>query len=279
MPHAIHRFGRRLVHATSFLPESRVTNFLRWLKRPVAEDVVTPLLTGQQMCVPMREVSGFHIYVRGQHQPYVLQHLQRHLRPGMVVFDVGACIGLVTLTSAGIVGPTGQVHSFEPGKRQLEYLRKNVALNGYENIVHVNPIAVSDVEGTVGYVVGRAVNIGGSHIAAAGEGEAVPCTTLDRYMEQNGVERVDCLKMDVEGSELRVLKGFARAMDGPAPPSLVLYECDDCTCREQGHTSADVHGFFFDRGYEVHKSRGGRVTRRTAGSHTWQNDFVAILRR
>ena len=261
-----------------FLPESRVTGLLRRMHRPEVEDVTTVLRTGEKMVVPLREVSGFHIYIRGQHQPYVLKHLREHIKPGMTVFDVGACLGLVTVTTASLVGSSGRVHSFEPGTRQLKYLRQNVAINGFEDRVKINECAVSDVDGEVVYVEGKSFNMGGSYIGEDGQGEKLRSTSLDTYMEVSGIARVDCVKFDVEGCEMRALNGFRKAMDGPTPPSLILYECRASTCERQGHTPADLHGFFLDRGYSVTKARGGRITRSNANAFQWQNDFVALRR-
>lgn len=277
MPHVIHRVGRAIVQRVPFLPESRLTGLLRTLHLPEIEDVEATLRTGERMVVPLREISGFHIYIRGHHQPYVLRHLHEYLRPGMTVLDVGACLGLVTVTCARLVGPSGKVHAFEPGKKQLNYLTKNVALNGFEETVRINPFAVTDVHGFLSYIEGAPHNMGGSHIGAEEGTTMVPSIRLDEYIAEQGIGRVHCVKFDVEGCEMRALKGFTKTMDGPHQPWLVLYECRASTCEQQGHTPADLHGFFLDRGYTVRKARGGRITKRNANAWQWQSDFVATL--
>jgi FkbM family methyltransferase len=70
------------------------------------------------------------------------------LRPGMVVADVGANLGLYTLLAAERVGPAGRVHSFEPDPQNAALLRRNVAANVYNNVV-LHEAAVADRQGVV----------------------------------------------------------------------------------------------------------------------------------
>ena len=274
MPHVIHRIGRAIVRNVPMLLEARVASLFKRLKRPEDEEIETVLRTGERMLISMQEHAGFHIYIRGQHQPYVLKHLHEHLRPGMAVFDVGAHFGLITLTAASTVGSSGSVHSFEPGKKQLRFLRHNIGLSSFSSFVHVNEVAVSDKPGMLGYVEGK--TLGGSRVTADFDGNGVTATTLDAYCEENGIEEVDLLKIDVEGHELQVLNGFLRAMDSTKPPRLVLYECDENTCQNHGYSAKDLHMFMLDRGYEIKKARGGTITTSNAGSTQWQNDFLAV---
>lgn len=276
MPHTIHRIGRSIVQRIPFLPESRVTNLLSRIRAVGDEDVETTLRNGCRMLVNLQEHVGFHIYIRGHYQPHVLKHLQRFLKPGMTMFDIGAHFGLFTLVAARIVRPTGRVHAFEPGPSQWRYLTYNIAANKFEDRVQANHVALGDHEGSIGYVPGEVGNIGASHVTEEGAGTAtVPLITLDDYCRRNKVDRIDAIKIDVEGYELRVLQGFKETLS-VLKPALIAYECVEKMCRRYGCTAADVHNVFLDLGYRVHKARvGSKVTRHTAHRANRQKDFVA----
>lgn len=276
MPHKIHQIARSLVHSVPFLPESRITNLASKLSPAEDEDVETTLKDGPKMLVNMRELSGFHIYVRGHHQPYVLDYFRDFLQPGMVMMDIGAHFGLFTLVAGHKVGPSGKVHAFEPGATQWRFLTHNIQLNHYGDRVVANHVALGAEPGTIGYEPGGAGNLGASHVSETAS-LTVPLITLDDYCRDNAVTQLDAIKMDVEGYELRVLQGFERSLT-ELKPRLIAYECDEKSCREQGYASAEVHRFFDRLGYVIHKARGGGILppSQFEGAH-WQNDFIAKL--
>lgn len=123
--------------------------------------------------------------------------------PGDVVLDCGACIGDFSLLFAGMVGPQGQVHTFDPIPLHARYCRLQASLNpSLAPAFFINTLAVGDrtysAEGT--HIDSDRIDPGGLSI------DAFSCTTLDDYAENN-LNRVDFIKMDVEGAELGALIG------------------------------------------------------------------------
>ena len=277
MPSVVHRTARFLVRSAPFLPESFLTRLAKKMDEPGDEDVVADLRHGGKMLVNLREVSGFHIYVRGHHQPYVLRHVEEYLRPGMTFVDIGGHFGLFTVTGALKVRPTGHVHTFEPGDKQWKYLTHNVELNGIGGWVTLNKCALSDTPGHVGYVEGPSTNLGASYIDTAAQDGPIEKLTLDEYVERKGIKRVDALKIDVEGHELPVFRGFLKTLKSN-PPGLVTYECNAKYCARGGYTPADVHGLFLDLGYTITRARdGARIDKASANEPTRHHDFVARI--
>jgi FkbM family methyltransferase len=135
------------------------------------------------------------------------------LRPGQTAVDVGANIGLMTLLMARAVGPTGKVFAFEPGPRSFHILRKNIAANGYENIIAVNSAAGdrnTDTELQV-CLTGESDNRV-ADVAADARGYysiRIKAIVLDDYLAGR---RVDLAKIDVQGSEYKVLSGLRRTI-------------------------------------------------------------------
>jgi FkbM family methyltransferase len=134
-------------------------------------------------------------------EEHIIEVLEKHVRPGSVVLDVGAHIGTHTLTLSRRVGPSGRVYAFEPVRKTYRELRRNLELNGITNVVALRyalgrgPASVIEMnpihEGEEG---GTSVGHGG---------DRVELRTLDSF----GFEQVSLIKIDVEGFELPVLDG------------------------------------------------------------------------
>jgi len=134
------------------------------------------------------------------------QLLRQLCRPGMVVVEVGANIGLHTLVLARCVGPQGFVYAYEPQRVVFQTLCANVALNSIVN-VDARHAAVGAEPGFVlipDFDYSRRDNFGAVEANAYNAGRKVDKVTLDADLE---LERLDLIKVDVEGMELDVLRG------------------------------------------------------------------------
>lgn len=124
--------------------------------------------------------------------------------PGDVVLDLGGNFGTSALTLARRIGPAGRVYSFEPIFH--DPLRRTLAANGVETVTVV-PKAVGDRCGTAAFSV---TDLGiDSRVSSArfpGETE-VEMTTIDRFVAETGLERVDFIKCDIEGAEELAIRG------------------------------------------------------------------------
>lgn len=130
--------------------------------------------------------------------------LRRLAKPGATVIDVGANIGYFALLFAEAVGEHGRVLCVEPDPANLRELRRNVERNGLSN-VEVLATAAGSRDGMVGLMTGL-----NSRVTDDGAGVLqVPVRMVDSIAP----ERVDLLKVDVEGFEWEVLKGAARVIE------------------------------------------------------------------
>lgn len=137
---------------------------------------------------------------------------EQYRLPGLVepeqgdwIFDIGGCFGETSFWFSKRVGKTGKVFCFEPVLRNYRVLEENLKANKVENIIPVG-MAVGDFTGEV-----RIYGEGG--IAAVSEiGSIAPGTTIDEYVSGYAVERVDMIKMDIEGYELNALKGAVETL-------------------------------------------------------------------
>src|SRR5439155_22518055 len=107
--------------------------FLRRLT-PAGAVVTTTLRDGSRIRVRPGDYIGRALYFFGDFDPKLRWVFDRLLRPGDVVFDVGANFGAMTLFAARRVGPGGAVHAFEPQPDLAALVRESAALNGYGNV-------------------------------------------------------------------------------------------------------------------------------------------------
>jgi len=135
---------------------------------------------------------------------------------GDIVFDIGAYVGDTALWFSKAVGPQGKVYTFEPELSNFAKLKANLERNKVTNVVPLQ-LALSENEGETKFTASG----GGSAIAETASGTLVKVTTVDKFVEVNKLPRVDFIKMDVEGHELKVLAG-ARETIKTSKPSLAL---------------------------------------------------------
>ena len=182
--------------------------------------------------------------------------IRRILRPGDVFVDVGANIGYITARGAGRVGPSGEVHSFEPVPAYRARLQRLVELNPAHRI-RVNECALSDSAGTVEIRVSQRRNIGFNTMVPGFMAESTPRETvtvptrrLDDYIREARIaERVALIKIDVEGAESLVLKGLTGFFeDGPRRPP-ILCEIAPAAYRHLPTSLEDLETFLGAHGY------------------------------
>jgi FkbM family methyltransferase len=144
-----------------------------------------------------------------------------YLREGMVVFDVGANIGELTLLFSRFVGPSGKVYSFEASIATFEKLSGILSLSGRKN-VELNHLALCDRNGLVELYVYPEEYAGWNSLAnrpLESYGidvkpvcrEQVHSSTVDIFCKERGISYIDLLKIDVEGAEYQVLLGAQQA--------------------------------------------------------------------
>jgi FkbM family methyltransferase len=192
------------------------------------------------------------------HLPAATWRLLRHvLGPGMRFVDVGANIGYTTLVAARAVGETGRVYAFEPSPRAFQSLARNVRLNELR-WVQVEPAACG--EQTAQQVLH--VSSWSDEYCSLGEDDGlldqtVPCKVvrLDEYLSDRE-QRVDVVKIDVEGAEWQVLRGLTGLL-APPLPLLVVEACATNTKRFD-YKPSEMFAWLAAYGYEFLVLTGAR---------------------
>lgn len=144
--------------------------------------------------------------------------VQRLVKPGMRIFDIGANAGFYTLAFSRLVGNQGHVWAFEPFAENANNVLRHIELNQLANVTLIQS-AVSDKQGIAGFNVGP--NNAQGTISEAMHNYIVPTLALDQLLEQGVLQSPDVVKMDVEGAESRVLEG-AKGLIGQGKTTFVI---------------------------------------------------------
>lgn len=134
------------------------------------------------------------------------------LKEGDVIVDCGAYAGEFTLYAAIAVGNTGKVIAFEPDSQNYERLVNNIKLNNLTNVIAV-PKGVWSQNTVLGF---NNSHSGVSSFLFDGKAEStinVPVVRLDDELSENGIRKVDFIKMDIEGAEIEAIKGAKRVLE------------------------------------------------------------------
>ncbi len=152
--------------------------------------------------------------LRGGGEPEVQAAIQRHLRAGMIFYDIGANIGFYSLLAARIVGPQGAVVAFEADPEVAERLREHAERNHFSTI-SVEQKAVWSETGTVSFARSDprvSPDRGLGHVVASGAPSTaqVQAVSLDDFVQSTSPPGF--LKCDVEGAEVEVFRGAGRLL-------------------------------------------------------------------
>jgi len=155
------------------------------------------------------------------------------LEKGDVVFDAGANSGIFACLAAKRIGPEGKVYAFEPVPKIRKSLEETVRINRLNNIIIV-PFALGDKVEKLKISIAPDNNIGGGWGASSGikdfggEYEIVPQITLDNFIQNNNIQKVDFIKMDIEGMERNALRGAIETLRKFKPKlAICIYHLPD----------------------------------------------------
>lgn len=201
----------------------------------------------------------------GTFEPWTFDTLDRIVRPGFVVVELGACYGAFTIHLSRLVGPTGRVYGFEPFPKYFEIAERNVALNGLTNVrllnqavappsmtsVDFNAESVTPYSGVVqmtGFDYPRRskdIKSGNDHSK-----ETVRCVSLLEFLH-NAQCAMDLLVMDIEGCEIEVLKNIRSLLCGGPKRPVVFFELHPDFY--PSGTEASLYRFFEECGYATER--------------------------
>ena len=189
----------------------------------------------------------------GTYEEVEAKIMEEKIKTGNIVVDIGANIGLHTLNMARIVGNTGQVFAFEPDPSNFKILEKNVKINNYQNII-LEQRAVGDKhERTTLY---QSDHPGMHRIfpqTKQAKGQVkVELISLDKYfIDSNLADRINFIKIDVEGMEFGVLKGMKNILKNNKNIK-ILFEFVPKDTIEAGFIPIELLNYLTSNGFKLY---------------------------
>ncbi len=181
--------------------------------------------------------------------------LEKLVKPGMQILDVGANIGLYTLLLARLAGESGKVFAFEPEPNLFSTLCENCEGNGAHN---VTPFQCAAGEANGRATFQRATfNSGDNRLGASKSGAESIEVEVARLDEVLPVRTVDLIKLDVQGHELAALIGMEKLL-ASSPDVRVLFEFWPAGLRAANASPELLFKFFHDRDFLIHELEGGQ---------------------
>ena len=204
------------------------------------------LETGDYLYLPpMQEMNVFWKLK----EPYIPEQvIEKFSSPGNTVMDIGSNIGEWTLRMANTVGPKGRVFSFEPIPIINQSLKKTLRINNLSQVI-LSQVALDNCSGNSKFTIpldkdDRAIH--GESRLGKEEGNwniftevgktktiKVKTITLDQFASEKSIERLDFVKIDVEGKELHVLEGGKETFSRFTPALILEVGCEEESDRKR----------------------------------------------
>lgn len=185
--------------------------------------------------------------------------LRSYVADGMVIFDVGANVGDFSAYALSLAS-NFEVHCFEPVRLTYERLRKRFPEPHGNARLFLNPVGLSDHSGEAAMKIygeyagtnslyNRQSAVSRFPSLAVSRDERIRLTTLDAYVKDHSIGRIDLLKIDVEGHELKVIQGAAATLfDGRV--RCIQFEYGGCFL-DSGARLAEVFSLLTQNGFDM----------------------------
>ena len=216
--------------------------------------IVIPWHYGTRLRLFLGNDMSRQIYVAGCVDPNEFAFFDQVLQPGMTFLDAGANDGIYTVFAAKRVGDQGTVWAFEPSQRELSRLRHNLDLNRLT--ARIFPLALADCSGQAELSVGAYEHAGHNTLGAftyqteMEKKDLVELRRLDEVLNENPLTRLDMMKIDIEGAELRLLRGAVETLRAYRP--VLLFEVSEGSLKHQGGTPQELLAFLHAENYVIY---------------------------
>lgn len=203
----------------------------------------------------MLDTSDFlqrEIYLFGDYEPEIRTKILEGLKPGDTFVDIGANVGFYSLCASRVVGSKGKIYAFEPAPSTYAALKNNIDLNGVTNIITAS-VALSDTQGQAKLFLDAKHNSGATSLRRSpnsGPAIDVVLTTYDQFAKENELPVPSLVKVDVEGAEVKVLRGMNDLLGRPNHPHVIL-EVSEWSLREMGSSKEELFDIMDNHGYRA----------------------------
>ena len=206
-----------------------------------------------KMLIPLQyDGIGRRLYVYGSRELDHKWMIDKEISPGNIILDLGANIGYYSIMEAKKMKGLGKIYAVEPDPRNIEFLKKNIELNGITNIFDFQQGAISNKEGKAKFTLSSKTNL-----SSLGRKELnshsvdVQLFDFGTYLEDK--DRIDLVRMDIEGHELEVFDSLTKYFEKYPNnmPKKIIFETHLAVYREKSAYARKVFNKIFEIGYVI----------------------------
>lgn len=177
------------------------------------------------------------------------------VKEGDIVLDVGANVGLYSLLAAEIIGSKGKVFAIEPAQFAYNALAQNIELNKYKDLVYPFNIALSNHNGFIEMEIPASTldsfkdKDAFAYINLDAKNGSIEAVKLDDFISTNQIEKIDIIKMDIEGAELLCFRGATTFFKNNKP--IILFEGYEKNCQRFNYKLIELLEFLREYNYDL----------------------------
>lgn len=207
-------------------------------------------INGHQLRLPTR----YFKYFPSTYEAENFEFLAHSCKPGAVIIDIGAHIGLFSVIASQVTGNKGKVYAFEPAPSTYQLLQKTLSINHNQSVIETFQKAVGRETGKITFFVsdGQADN-GNSLVNYKDDrplhGIDVEVTSIDAFVKEKKLNKLDFIKIDVEGAEYDTLRGAAETLQNLKPVCIVAIHPEPI--KAKGDRLEDIYDFIISRKYRI----------------------------
>ncbi len=172
-----------------------------------------------------KEYIERRVWMMGEYETEVLKAFEISVKKNAIVLDIGANIGINAMRLSKLVGDNGKVYAFEPIPFNQQRFKKNIQLNKITNITLMEFALGQHNEQVIISIDDKEENMGAISLRNPTEhGIAIEVRNGDEWVLQNNIEKIDFMKIDVEGFEWNVINGFSESIKKYHPTILLEWD-------------------------------------------------------
>jgi FkbM family methyltransferase len=228
-------------------------------------DIVDVRRKGINWRLDLREGIDLSIYLAGAFEVRTVRAYSRLVASADIVLDIGANIGAHTLQFARLVGPAGHVYAFEPTQYAYRKLSENISLNpllapiitATQTMLVAKQNAALQAEIYSSWPVSGEGDRHEQHQGALKSTAGAAAKTLDEYLADSGIAKIDFVKLDVDGHECDVLEGWTTI--GRYKPKIIM---ELAPYEEHGRPLGDLLSLLSEKSYGFYMLGAGSASYR-----------------
>ncbi|WP_326981343.1 FkbM family methyltransferase [Chryseobacterium sp. MYb264] len=193
------------------------------------------------------------IYFLGDYEKNEIDYLYSHLKKGDTFIDIGGNIGLFSLNASKIIGNEGNIVAFEAFTPNYHQFNHHVSINHLQNIT-LEHLAIADRKSFIEILYNDAYNnvgMASSFLEEYTAKERVESISLDEYVREKQISKIDLIKIDIEGGEFAALKGMSNVLEHYQPK--IVIEINNIALKSSHHSEEELISLLTAKGYNKTK--------------------------